>query len=141
MKIFETDPFDIYSEDAEKLSIFFSRRYYDIGILTCKSSIRKNPEIKMVLDEHEHEIKDFLSSEIQFKSHIIFSILCKLRTIGITWPWVNEMLLTEKSTFIKKLLSMFKEDEQYLLNQILYNARKAKLNWPELNVIQKKHKC
>ena len=124
--------------EADSVSYAFSQNYFDIGILDCSSTIKKNPKIGKLLTKFENEIKqniDFKLSKQQ--GFIAFKMLCKLLGFGITWQWVTEILITNKSTFVKEILWLVKRNMLHVAKPSLDFAKEAKLNWPELDIIQK----
>lgn len=124
------------SEDIISLKYALSKgMYYKLSYMLKPKA---DPEIVKILDEFETEIQTYIQTNFYDGYYLnMFELMCTLLIVGVTWPWIEATLSVNKSTFIKKFLELVKEEQVRDVANFLEYAKKAKINWPELNIIER----
>ena len=125
--------------DANRLAIYFSKGYIYIGLMSCHNTI-EDSDLETVLNVNQSKIRTSIRNSVNSDDCDeiceAFEELCKLRTMRVKWTWITQILEDNKSKFIKNFLKMIKLDQIFHVQLELNDAKRAHIDWKELEIIR-----
>jgi hypothetical protein len=112
--------------------IDFAEKLRQMGIKGQDAIDKFNVVKQLIIDNINKDIHSY-----SFMIHAITKI-SKLKSVGVNWPELDEIIVAGKSAIIKDMLKRFKTDSHTdTIQRTLTHLKNLHVTWPELDIIQK----